>query len=155
MAPGEKRSCTLRLPLCNCYPQRVRDFGDWNTGTYIYFRPNIIICTYSLKTQIKIEHYQISQKRLYVHKRHTHPSHFKSQRCVQAYKIHVTLKLAIKTQPLTPVYYTPVLSTSSGPSSGGLSQTKRNIIWWIFDRASWYRIEILQPTWCTNFFIQQ
>jgi hypothetical protein len=29
------------------------------------------------------------------------------------------------------------------------------IIWWIFDRASWYRIEILQPTWCTIFFIQQ
>jgi hypothetical protein len=24
-------------------------------------------------------------------------------------------------------------------------------VWWIFDRASWYRIEILQPTWCTNF----
>jgi hypothetical protein len=30
-----------------------------------------------------------------------------------------------------------------------------DIIWWIFDRASWYRIEILQPTWCTIFFIQQ
>jgi hypothetical protein len=31
----------------------------------------------------------------------------------------------------------------------------RRKIWWIFDRASWYRIEILQPTWCTIFFIRQ
>jgi len=60
MAPEEKRSCNLRLPLRNFYLQRVRDFGDLNTGTYVHFRPNIIvICTYTPKPQIKIEHYQI------------------------------------------------------------------------------------------------
>jgi len=127
MAPGEKRSCNLCLSVRNFYPQRLRDFGDWNTGTYVHFRPNtIIIRTYTPKLQIKIEHHQISKKRFYLQKRHTDPSHFNSQRCVQAYKIYTTLKLPIKTQPLTPVYeyYTPVLSTSSGPSSGGVSHTK-------------------------------
>ena len=133
MAPGEKRSCNLSLSVRNFYPQRLRDFGDWNTGTYVHFRPNIIvirICT--PKPQIEIEHNQISQKRFYLQKRHTDPSHFNPQRCVQAYRIHITLKLPIKTQPLTPVYYTPVLSTSSCPSSGGLSHTK-HIIFSILD----------------------
>lgn len=106
----------LRLSARNFHPQHVRDFGDWNTGTYLHFQPNIIVIrTYTPKPQIQIEHYQTSQKQLYVHKWHTDPSYFNSQHCVQAYKLYVILKLHIKTQPLVPVYYTPILRTSSGP----------------------------------------
>jgi hypothetical protein len=66
MAPGKKRPCTYVCPPIIFHPQRVRDFGDWNTGTYVHFQPNIIVIrTYTPKPQIQIEHYQISQKQLY------------------------------------------------------------------------------------------
>jgi hypothetical protein len=105
MMPGENRSCNLRLSVRNFYPQCLRDFGEWNTGTDVHFRPHItVIRTYTPQPQIKIEHYRIKKKKLYIQKRHTDLSHFNSQRCVQAYKIYITLQLPIKTQPLTPIH---------------------------------------------------
>jgi hypothetical protein len=55
-------------------------------------------------------------------------------------------------------YGTDYATTQNSPrvfSTHITPHTPNNRIWWIFDRASWYRIEILQPTWCTIFFIQQ
>jgi hypothetical protein len=46
------------------------------------------------------------------------------------------------------------LLRSTSPHAQGCTNSYL-VIWWIFDRASRYRIEILQPTWCTIFFIQQ
>jgi len=61
----EKEVMYLRLSARNFHHQHVRDFGDWNTGTYLHFQPNIIVIrTYTPKPQIQIEHYQTSKTAL-------------------------------------------------------------------------------------------
>jgi hypothetical protein len=63
MAHGEKRPCNLGLSVRNLYPQCLTNFGEWNTGTYVHFRPHItVIRTYTPQPQIKIEHNQLKKK---------------------------------------------------------------------------------------------
>jgi hypothetical protein len=53
------------------------------------------------------------------------------------------------------LYCNEILTVTGNTHRDSGLPTNIALIWWIFDRASWYRIEILQPTWCTIFFIQQ